>query len=315
MDGKEYYDFVSGISSVNQGHSHPTILKAFVEQSETLAITSRAVHNSKFGEYAKFITEYFGMEMILPTNTGAEAVETAMKMARSWAYKSKGVAEDKAIILAAQGNYHGRTIATISMSTDPLARKGFGPFLPRVGAVCPASSEFVIPFNDIEALERAFEKHGQQVAAFIVEPIQGEGGIIVPDDGYLSKVSALCKKHNVLFVCDEIQTGLARTGKLSAHDYDNIKPDLMTLGKSLSGGMYPVSCVIGRRDVMLSLDPGSHGSTFGGNPIHSAVAIAALKVIRDEKLAENAFVVGERLRKGLVDIDSPLVANGTLLHP
>ncbi|KAJ3335119.1 ornithine aminotransferase [Kappamyces sp. JEL0680] len=249
------------------------------------------------------------MDMVLPMNTGAEAVETAIKLARKWGYVHKGIPENEAMVLSCTGNFHGRTIAIVSMSTDPSSTTGFGPFVPAIGCICPATKAR-LNYNDADALEAALKAHGNKVAAFLVEPIQGEAGIFVPDEGYLSKCYALCKKYNVLFIADEIQTGLARTGKLLAIDYENIKPDILILGKALSGGIYPVSAVLSSREVMLSIKPGEHGSTYGGNPLGSAVAIAALEVIRDEKLSERAFELGEKFRQGLRDLNSPLISNG-----
>ena len=308
-EGKKYMDFLSAYSAVNQGHSHPKILQALVDQAGKLALSSRAFYNDVFGTYAKYITDYFGYDMVLPMNTGAEGVETAIKVARKWAYSVKKVPEDKAIILSCTGNFHGRTLGIISMSTDPTATDGFGPFIESIGCVCPVSQE-EIEYNDASMLEMALNQHGDRVAAFLVEPIQGEAGIFVPDDGYLKKCYELCKKHNVLFIADEIQTGLCRTGKMLAVDYEDIKPDVLILGKALSGGLYPVSAVLANKEIMLSIKPGQHGSTYGGNPIASAVAIAALTVLKEEKLADNAFRLGEIFRTAVRAIDSPLISEG-----
>jgi ornithine--oxo-acid transaminase len=247
--------------------------------------------------------------MVLPMNTGAEAVETAMKLARKWAYTHKGVPENEAMVLSCTGNFHGRTIAIVSMSTDPSSTTGFGPFVPNIGCICPATKQ-QLEYNNVEQLELALKAHGSKVAAFLVEPIQGEAGIFVPDDGYLAKCYDLCKKYNVLFIADEIQTGLARTGKLLAIDYDNVKPDILILGKALSGGIYPVSAVLSSKEIMLSIRPGEHGSTYGGNPLGSAVAVAALEVLKEEHLAEKAFEMGEKFRNGLRAINSPLISLG-----
>lgn len=296
VEGKKYYDFLSAYSAVNQGHGHPAILKALYKQAETLALTSRAFYNDALGEYEKFVTEYFGFDKVLPMNTGAEGVETAMKLVRKWGYKVKGVEQNKAKIIFAKDNFHGRTISVISASNDPEATNDFGPFTPGIVSV---------PYNNIEALKK--ELQDENVVAFIVEPIQGEAGVMVPDDGYLKKAHALCKEKNVLFVADEIQTGIARTGELLAVDYDGIKPDVLILGKALSGGVYPVSAVLANDDIMLTIKPGEHGSTYGGNPIACKVAIAALTVVKEEKLAENARKMGEILRRELKSIKSDMI--------
>lgn len=285
VDGKRYYDFLSAYSAVNQGHCHPKIVQAMIDQVSTLALTSRAFHNDALGIYEKFITEFFGFDKVLPMNTGAEAVETAIKLARKWAYEKKGISEDKATIVVCENNFHGRTTTIISFSNDPDANKNFGPFTPG----------FVrIPYNDLTELECALE--GENIAAFLVEPIQGEAGVYVPDEGYLSGAKALCEKHNVLFIADEVQTGIARTGKLLAVHHENVQPDILILGKALSGGNYPVSAVLADDSIMSVIKPGQHGSTFGGNPVAAKVAIAALEVIRDEELAENAQYLGEIFR-------------------
>ncbi|WP_026770338.1 ornithine--oxo-acid transaminase [Asinibacterium sp. OR53] len=294
IDGKRYYDFLSGYSAVNQGHCHPRIVRALIEQAQKLTLTSRAFHNNLLGEYAQFITAYFGYDKVLPMNTGVEGGETAIKLARRWAYARKGVAENHAKIIFAEGNFWGRTLAAISSSTDPSSYKGFGPYMPGFE---------IIPYNDIIALEKALQD--KNVAAFMVEPIQGEAGVVVPDDGYLQKVRELCSHYNVLFIADEIQTGLARTGKMLACDHENVRPDILILGKALSGGMLPVSAVLADDEVMLNILPGEHGSTYGGNPLACAVAMEALKVLKDEQMAENAAVMGELMRSELAKLASP----------
>lgn len=286
VDGKKYYDFLSAYSAVNQGHCHPKIVNALVEQAQKLTLTSRAFYNDKLGVYEKFVTEYFGFEKLLPMNTGAEAVETALKLCRKWAYQKKGIEENNAQIVVCAENFHGRTTTIVSFSVDPDASKDYGPFTPGF---------IIIPYNDAPALEKVLSENSN-IAGFLVEPIQGEAGAKVPDDGYLRKTFELCKKHNVLFIADEIQTGIARTGKLLACDYEGVKPDILILGKALSGGVYPVSAVLSSSAIMDIIRPGQHGSTFGGNPIAAAVGIAALEVVRDEKLAENAMELGEIFR-------------------
>ncbi|RMZ80613.1 hypothetical protein DV738_g2566, partial [Chaetothyriales sp. CBS 135597] len=305
-EGKEYLDFLSAYSAVNQGHCHPELVKALVDQASTLTLSSRAFHNDVFPRFAEFVTKFFGFDMVLPINTGAEAVETALKIARKWGYKSKGIPPNEALVLSVAENFHGRTFSAISLSTDPDSRDNYGPFLPAVGSVCPVTNK-PIRFNDIEGAREVFTNNGKKMAGFIVEPIQGEAGIIVPDDNYLTEIRKLCDEHNVLLICDEIQTGIARTGKLLCHEWSGIKPDLVLLGKAISGGMYPVSCVLGRKDVMLTIEPGTHGSTYGGNPLGCAVAIRALEIVRDEKLAERAQRLGEIFRQGLKDLNSPLI--------
>ncbi|KAG5637706.1 ornithine aminotransferase [Sphagnurus paluster] len=308
-EGKEYIDMLSAYSAVNQGHCHPRIVGTLVEQAQKLTLSSRAFYNSIFGRFAKQITEMFGYDMVLPMNTGAEAVETSVKLARKWAYMRKGVPEGKAIVLSVEGNFHGRTLGIISMSTDPDSRIGFGPYLEGVGPTFVDNGETrTIRFGNFEDLERALELYGKNVAAFLVEPIQGEAGIVVPEDGYLTKVHALCKKHNVLLICDEIQTGLCRTGKMLASQYDDIRPDMILLGKALSGGVYPVSAVLADKDVMLCIRPGEHGSTYGGNPLGCAVAMTALDVLVEEKLADRAMALGEIFRSSVLALKSPLVA-------
>ncbi|KAI8923993.1 pyridoxal phosphate-dependent transferase [Entophlyctis helioformis] len=312
-EGRKYMDFLSAYSAMNQGtllcvcHAHPKIIKALTDQASRLALSSRAFYNDVFGKYAKYITEYFGMEMVLPMNTGAEAVETAIKLSRKWAYEKKGVPPNEAIVLSCTNNFHGRTISIISMSTDPSATTNFGPFVPNIGCICPVTKA-VLNYNDASALEAALIAHGPKVAAFLVEPIQGEAGIFVPDEGYLTTCYNLCKKYNVLFIADEIQTGLARTGRMLAIDHENIKPDILILGKALSGGVYPVSAVLSSREIMLCIQPGEHGSTYGGNPLGSAVAMAALEVLKEEKLAEKADAYGKKFRAALEAINSPLIA-------
>jgi ornithine--oxo-acid transaminase len=296
VDGKRYFDFLSAYSAVNQGHCHPKIIKALTDQAQKLTLTSRAFYNSVLGEYEEYITKYFKYEKVLPMNSGAEADETALKLCRKWAYKNKGIGKDKAKIVCCEGNFHGRTITIVSMSTDPDARNDYGPFTPGF---------IIIPYNDIKALEDALQD--SDVAGFIVEPIQGEAGVFVPDDGYLKKAYDLCKKHNVLFIADEVQTGIGRTGKLLACDHEGVRPDILILGKALSGGVMPVSAVLADNEIMLTIKPGEHGSTFGGNPVASKVAIAALEVIKNEKLAENADRLGKIFRDEMKSIESEMI--------
>ncbi len=296
VDGKKYYDFLSAYSAVNQGHCHPKIINAMIEQARTLTLTSRAFYNDCLGVYEKYVTEYFGYDKMLPMNSGAEADETALKLCRKWAYLKKGVPENQAKIIVCDGNFHGRTITIISLSSDPDAYKDYGPFTP--GFVS-------IPYNDIPALEKALED--PNVAGFLVEPIQGEAGVYVPDDGYLAKSYQLCKSKNVLFIADEVQTGIARTGKLLACDHENVHPDILILGKALSGGTMPISAVLANDDIMLTIKPGEHGSTFGGNPIAARVAVAALEVVKDEKLAEKAEYLGNIFRDEIRKINSPMI--------
>ncbi|KAF8970660.1 ornithine aminotransferase [Flammula alnicola] len=308
-EGREYIDMLSAYSAVNQGHCHPRIVATLVSQAQKLTLSSRAFYNSVFGRFAQQITSLFGYDMVLPMNTGAEAVETAIKLARKWAYKRKGVEDGKAIVLSVEGNFHGRTLGIISMSTDPESRGGFGPYLEGVGPVYvdEEGEPQLIRYGVLEDFERALKLHGENVAAFLVEPIQGEAGIVVPPEGYLKGVADLCKKHNVLLICDEIQTGLCRTGKMLASEYEGIRPDIVLLGKALSGGVYPVSAVLADKDVMLCIQPGEHGSTYGGNPLGCAVAMTALSVLIDERLAERAFTLGEYFRTAIRAINSPLV--------
>ncbi|KAI0742886.1 ornithine-oxo-acid aminotransferase [Daedaleopsis nitida] len=307
-EGKEYIDMLSAYSAVNQGHCHPRIVGTLVEQAQKLTLSSRAFYNSVFGRFAQKITDMFGYDMVLPMNTGAEAVETALKLARKWAYEKKGVADGQAVIFSAAGNFHGRTLGVISMSTDPESRAGFGPYLHAVGPEYEDDGVVkTIRYGEISDLERALELHGKNTAAFLVEPIQGEAGIVVPPEGYLARAHELCKKYNVLFICDEIQTGLCRTGKMLCCEHDNIRPDVVLLGKALSGGVYPVSAVLADRDIMLCIRPGEHGSTYGGNPLGCAVAMAALDVLVDEKLADRAEILGEQFRSAIRALKSPLV--------
>ncbi|MBL0911607.1 MAG: ornithine--oxo-acid transaminase [Bacteroidia bacterium] len=293
VEGRQYFDFLSAYSAVNQGHCHPRIIKALTEQASKLTLTSRAFHNNVLGEYARYITEYFGYERMLPMNSGVEACETAVKLARRWGYDVKGIPQDQARVIFVEGNFWGRSIAAVSASTDPSSFSGFGPFVPGFE---------LIPYNDIPALEKALLD--PNVAAFMCEPIQGEAGVVIPDDGYLTRVRELCTQHNVLWIADEVQTGIARTGKLLAVDHENVRPDLLVLGKALSGGVYPVSCVLGSSEVLLTIKPGEHGSTFGGNPLACAVAMEALAVVKDEELADNAERMGKILRQRLVEIES-----------
>jgi len=289
VDGKKYYDFLSAYSAVNQGHCHPKIVNAMVEQAQKLTLTSRAFYNDKLGNYEEYVTNYFGFDKVLPMNTGAEAVETALKVCRKWAYEVKGIPENQAQIIVCENNFHGRTTTIISFSNDETARKNFGPF----------TDGFIkIEYDNLEALENALNS-SKNIAGFLVEPIQGEAGVYVPSEGYLAKAKALCEKHNVLFIADEVQTGIARTGKLLAVHHENVQPDILILGKAISGGVYPVSAVLCNDEIMNVIKPGQHGSTFGGNPVAAAVAIAALEVIKDEKLAENAERLGIILRDGL----------------
>ncbi len=296
VDGKRYFDFLSAYSAVNQGHCHPAIIKALTEQAAKLTLTSRAFYNSILGEYEEYITKYFGYDKVLPMNSGAEGDETALKLCRKWAYLKKGIEENKAKIVVCEGNFHGRTITIVSMSSDPDSYKGYGPFTPGFE---------MIPYNDIPALEKALSD--PNVAGFLVEPIQGEAGVYVPDEGYLKKAYDLCKAKNVLFIADEVQTGIARTGKLLACDHEGVRPDILILGKALSGGVLPVSAVLADDEIMLTIKPGEHGSTFGGNPLACKVAIAALEVVKNEKLAENAERLGKIFRKEMSSIKSDMI--------
>ena len=296
VEGKKYYDFLSAYSAVNQGHCHPKIVEALCDQAKVLTLTSRAFYNDCLGPYEKFITDYFGYDKILPMNSGAEADETALKLCRRWAYDKKGIKENEAKIIVCEGNFHGRTITVISMSSDPDSYKGFGPYTPGF---------IKIPYNDLNALAKALQD--PNVAGFLVEPIQGEAGVVVPDEGYLTKAYSMCKEKNVLFIADEVQTGLARTGKLLACDHENIKPDILILGKALSGGTIPISAVLADDEVMLVIKPGEHGSTFGGNPLACKVAVAALKVLKEEKLSENAERLGKIFRDEISKIKSDMI--------
>ena len=298
VEGKRYFDFLAAYSAVNQGHCHPRIIKALTEQAQKLTLTSRAFYNSVLGEYEKFITAYFGFDRVLPMNTGVEGGETAIKLARRWAYDVKGVPENKAKLVFAKGNFWGRTLAAISSSNDPSSYKGFGPFLPGYE---------LVNYNDLKALELAIQD--PNTAAFMVEPIQGEAGVVVPDIGYLKGVRELCTKYNVLFIADEVQTGLARTGKMLACDHENVKPDILILGKALSGGTIPVSAVLSSNEIMLTIHPGEHGSTYGGNPLACAVSIEALKVLKEENMAENAEVLGQLFRDEMKKLQQE---NGTI---
>ncbi|KUJ59617.1 ornithine--oxo-acid aminotransferase [Flavobacteriaceae bacterium CRH] len=292
VDGKKYYDFLSAYSAVNQGHCHPKIVQAMIDQAQKLTLTSRAFYNDRLGNYEEYVTNYFGFDKVLPMNTGAEAVETALKLCRKWAYEVKGIQENLAQIIVCENNFHGRTTTIISFSNDEGARKNFGPY----------TEGFIkIEYDNLEALERVLES-SKNIAGFLVEPIQGEAGVYVPSEGYLAKAKALCEKHNVLFIADEVQTGIARTGKLLAVHHENVQPDILILGKAISGGVYPVSAVLANNEIMNVIKPGQHGSTFGGNPVAAAVAIAALEVVKEEKLAENAERLGIILRKGLNEI-------------
>ncbi|MEQ6123836.1 ornithine--oxo-acid transaminase [Pseudotenacibaculum sp. MALMAid0570] len=294
VEGKKYYDFLSAYSAVNQGHCHPKIVGAMVQQAQTLTLISRAFYNDMLGKYEKFATEYFGFDKLLPMNTGAEAVETALKLCRKWAYEVKGIQENEAEIIVCENNFHGRTTTIISFSNDPVARKNFGPF----------TKGFIkIEYDNLKALEEALENN-KNVAGFLVEPIQGEAGVYVPSEGYLTAAKALCEKHGVLFIADEVQTGIARTGKLLAVNHEEVNPDILILGKALSGGAYPVSAVLANDHIMNVIKPGNHGSTFGGNPIAAAVAIAALEVVKEESLAENADRLGEIFRSELSEFAS-----------
>ncbi len=296
VDGKRYFDFLSGYSAVNQGHCHPKLVAAMQEQAAKLTLTSRAFHNDLLGEYEEYVTRLLGYDKLLPMNTGVEAVETAIKLARRWGYRVKGVEDNKAVVLTCSANFHGRTINVVSFSTDPSAREDFGPFVPGYETV---------QYNDLAALERGLQN--PNVVGFLVEPIQGEAGVMVPHEGYLKGAADLCKKYRVLFMADEIQTGLARTGKMLACDHEGVRPDIVILGKALSGGMMPISAVLADDEIMMTFGPGSHGSTFGGNPLACKVGMAALQVLVDEKMAENAVIQGERFRAGIEALNHPYV--------
>jgi ornithine--oxo-acid transaminase len=296
VDGKKYYDFLSGYSAVNQGHCHPAIIKTLQEQASKLTLTSRAFHNNLLGEYEKYITSYFGYDKVLPMNTGVEGGETAIKLARRWGYNVKGIPENQAKIVFAEGNFWGRTLAAISSSTDPSSYQGFGPYMPGFG---------LVPYDDLITLEKAFQDN--TVAAFMVEPIQGEAGVVIPSDGYLKGVRDLCTHYNVLFIADEIQTGLARTGKMLACDHENVRPDILILGKALSGGTLPISAVLADNEIMMQIKAGEHGSTYGGNPLACAVAMKSLEILKSEKMAENAEAMGKLLRSELAKLNSQLI--------
>ena len=296
VEGKRYFDFLSGYSALSQGHCHPKIIKALTEQAQKLTLVSRAFYADILGEYMEFACKFFGDDKLLPMNTGAEAVETALKLARRWGYRIKGIAPEKAKIIVCSENFHGRTITIISMSTDPSSYEDFGPYTPGF---------IKVQYNNVEALAEALQD--PDVVGLLLEPIQGEAGVVVPDDGYLRRCYDLCKQHNVLFIADEIQTGIGRTGKLLACDYENIHPDILILGKALSGGVTPVSAVLANDEIMLTIAPGEHGSTYGGNPLAAAVGIAALEVVRDEYLSENAYAMGELFRSEMEKIDNPMV--------
>jgi ornithine--oxo-acid transaminase len=296
VEGRRYFDFLSSYSAVNQGHCHPRLIKVLTEQASKLALTSRAFYNDKLGAWEESITRYFGYDRMLPMNSGAEGVETALKLARKWAYKVKGLPSEKARIIVCNGNFHGRTITIVSMSSDPDAYGDYGPF----------TEGFVkIPYNDIVALEEAMA--GNDIAAFLAEPIQAEAGVFVPDDGYLTAIRELCTKYNVLYIADEIQTGIGRTGKRLAVDYENVRPDILILGKAISGGFYPISCVLADDEIMLTIKPGEHGSTYGGNPIAAAVAIEALQIIEDERLIDNSFAMGQLFREEMRKVESRMI--------
>ncbi|KAI9714510.1 MAG: ornithine aminotransferase [Bogoriella megaspora] len=312
-EGKEYLDFLSAYSAVNQGHCHPELVKTMIEQASRLTLSSRAFYNDVFPKFAEFVTRYFGFDMVLPMNTGAEAVETAVKIARKWGYKVKGIPENEAMDGKPMKPRYQLSMliwtlkfAAITMSTDPESRDNYGPYLPNLGSICPKTKQ-VIHYNNVEDIKNVLEAHGSKTAAIIVEPIQGEAGIVVPDDDYLQKVKTLCEEHNVLLICDEIQTGIARTGKLLCHEWSGIKPDLVLLGKAISGGMYPVSCVLGSKDIMLTIEPGTHGSTYGGNPLGSAIAIRALELVQEENMVANAERLGQIFRQGILNLQNPMI--------
>lgn len=298
VEGKRYFDFLSAYSAVNQGHCHPKIVKALKDQADTLCLTSRAFYNDCLGPYEEFMHNYFGYDKVLPMNSGAEAVETALKLARRWGYIKKGIAENEALIVGCEGNFHGRTITIVSLSTDEDSYGQYGPFTPGI---------IKIPYNDASALEKVLMDHGKNIAAFLVEPIQGEAGVFVPDDGYLKACFDLCKKHNVLFVADEVQTGIARTGKMLCCDHEGIRPDMVILGKAISGGVLPVSAVLADDEVMLTIKPGEHGSTFGGFPLACKVAMAALSVVKEENLVEKAEYLGKIFREEMSKVKSPFI--------
>ncbi|KAI1180388.1 ornithine aminotransferase [Nemania sp. FL0916] len=305
-EGRHYLDFLSAYSAVNQGHCHPELVKALTDQAGRLTLSSRAFHNDVFPKWAEKVQQMFGYDMVLPMNTGAEAVETAIKIARKWAYKTKGVPQDKALVFGASENFHGRTMIAVTLSTDPESKDNYGPYIPNIGAASPSTGN-LIRYNNVADLEEVLEAHGKETAAFIVEPIQGEAGVVVPDDDYLRRVHDLCRKHNVLLICDEIQTGIGRTGRMLCSEWAGIKPDLVTLGKAISGGMYPVSCVLGSKEIMLVVEPGTHGSTYGGNPLGCAVSIRALELMEEEQLTQKAEKLGTMFRKSLAALKSPVI--------
>ncbi|TGJ85309.1 hypothetical protein E0Z10_g3459 [Xylaria hypoxylon] len=305
-EGRHYLDFLSAYSAVNQGHCHPELIKALTEQASRLTLSSRAFHNDVFPKWAEKVQQMFGYDMVLPMNTGAEAVETAIKIARKWAYKVKGVPDGKALIFGVQENFHGRTMIAVTLSTDPESKDNYGPYIPNIGATSPSTGK-PIRYNNVADLEAVLEAHGKETAAFIVEPIQGEAGVVVPDDDYLRKVQDLCKKHNVLLICDEIQTGIGRTGRMLCSEWAGIKPDMVTLGKAISGGMYPVSCVLSSKEIMLVVEPGTHGSTYGGNPLGCAVSIRALELMEEEQLTQKAEKLGNVFRESLASLKSPII--------
>lgn len=324
-EGKHYLDFLSAYSAVNQGHCHPELIKALTEQASRLTLSSRAFYNDVFPVWAAKVRQVFGYDMVLPMNTGAEAVETAIKIARKWAYKVKGVPQGRALVFSVADNFHGRTVrapsptfsppripltpsqmTAISLSVDPESRDNYGPYVPNIGAIVPSTGR-PIRYNNIPDLEAALDAHGPDTAAFIVEPIQGEAGVVVPDDDYLARAATLCKKHNVLFICDEIQTGIARTGRMLCSEWSGVKPDMVTLGKAISGGMYPVSAVLASKEVMLVVEPGTHGSTYGGNPLGCAVSLRALELVEEEGLVERAERLGRVFREGVEALGSPVV--------
>lgn len=305
-EGRHYLDFLSAYSAVNQGHCHPELVKALVDQASRLTLSSRAFYNDVFPKWAEKVRNVFGYDMVLPMNTGAEATETAIKVARKWAYKVKGVEQGKALVFCVAENFHGRTMTAITLSTDPESKDNYGPYVPNIGATSPSTGK-PIRYNNVADLEEVLEAHGKDTAAFIVEPIQGEAGVVVPDDDYLPKVHALCKKHNVLLICDEVQTGIGRTGRLLCSEWAGIKPDIVTLGKAISGGMYPVSAVLSSKEIMLVVEPGTHGSTYGGNPLGCAVSIRALEVLEEENMTANAERLGHIFRDGIAALKSPII--------
>ncbi|KKA30635.1 hypothetical protein TD95_005268 [Thielaviopsis punctulata] len=305
-EGRHYLDFLSAYSAVNQGHCHPELVKTMCEQAATATLSSRAFHNDVFPRWAAYVKELFGFEMVLPMNTGAEAVETAIKLARKWSYKVKGIEQGKALVFGIDGNFHGRTMAAITLSTDPESRDNYGPYVPGIGAVNPKTGA-PLRYNNVEDIENLLAEFGAVTAAIIVEPIQGEAGVVVPDADYLPKLLAVCRKYNVLLICDEIQTGIGRTGRMLCHEWSNIKPDIVTLGKAISGGMYPVSCVLSSKAIMGVIEPGTHGSTYGGNPLGCAVSIRALELINEENMITRAEAFGKIFREGIEALKNPAV--------